>query len=69
MATHLEGVDGNAAKGSSVTGLFPQVLRPPPKYEFVPSGLFLVGYLKDKIFETVVPNENVLRQRITEEIQ
>ncbi len=48
---------------------------PPPHHHhhhspnLSPLDYFLWGYLKDKIFETAVPNENVLHQRITEEIQ
>ncbi len=46
------------------------VFTPPPRRpELFPLDYFLWGYLKDKIFETAAPNENVLRQRITEEIQ
>ncbi len=40
-----------------------------PHSRFVPLDYFLWRYQKDKIFETAVPNENVLWQRIKEEIQ
>ncbi len=42
---------------------------PPHCLNLPPTDYFLWGYLKDKIFETAVPNVNVLCQRITEEIQ
>ncbi len=55
---------------SLVTSSFPQVFAPAhPQSRFVPLDYFLWGYLKDKIFETAIPNENAIYQRITEEIQ
>ncbi len=67
-AARVEGVDGNAVRVLWWQARFHGSL-PPPAVRIVPLDYFLWGYLKDKIFEMAVPNENVLRQRITEGIR
>ncbi len=70
VAAHIEGVDDNAAQLLRWQACFHRSLAPSHHSpDSSPLDYFLWGYLKDKIFETAVPNEDVLRQRITEEIQ